>query len=67
MAWQNTFNSIFGPGLYAGIKAGDLFGLLRDNRFAVGPRHVLRCLSAAGRELIGEGLTVGCPASLAAS
>src|SRR5215469_5830629 len=48
MAWQNTFNSIFGPGLYAGIKAGDLLRLLRDNHFSVGPRHVFRCLSAAG-------------------
>ncbi|MGH7138625.1 MAG: sulfotransferase [Pirellulales bacterium] len=48
MAWQDAFNLIFGPGLFAGFKVGDLFRMLRDNHFAVRPRHVLRCLSAAG-------------------
>ncbi|HWB14155.1 MAG TPA: sulfotransferase [Pirellulales bacterium] len=48
MSWQNTFNLIFGPGLFAGIKTGDLFRLLRNSHFVVRPRYGLRCLSAVG-------------------
>jgi omega-hydroxy-beta-dihydromenaquinone-9 sulfotransferase len=51
MTWQNTFNTILGPGLLAGIRAGDWFGLLAANRFRVSPRYVLRCLSATGASL----------------
>lgn len=45
MAWQNTFNAIFGPGLFAGVTAGDWFGLLRECRFGIAPRYVMRFLS----------------------
>ena len=45
MAWQNTFNVIFGPGLFAGVTAGDWFRMLREFRFAVHPRYVIRFLS----------------------
>ena len=51
MAWQSTFNRIFGPGLFAGISAGDWFRLLQANRFAVHPRFALRCLIASGASL----------------
>ena len=45
MAWQNTFTVVFGPGLFAGITAGDWFRLLCENRFAIHPRYGLRFLS----------------------
>ena len=51
MAWQNTFSAIFGPGLFAGITAGDWFRLLRDNRFAIHPRYALRFLSITSASL----------------
>lgn len=45
MAWKYTFNEIFGPGLFAGITAGDWWRFLRGNRFAVHPRFAMRFLS----------------------
>jgi hypothetical protein len=45
MAWQNTFNAIFGPGLFAGVTAGDWFSLLRECTFAIHPRYAMRFLS----------------------
>jgi len=45
MPWQDTFNTVFGTGLFGGSTLGDWLGFLRDNRFAVHPRFWPRCLS----------------------
>ena len=51
MAWQNAFNAIFGPGLFAGITAADWCRVLWAARFGVSPRYALRCLSTTGASL----------------
>ena len=42
MAWRDTFLRWFGPGMLGGITLGDWVRLLRDNRFRVSPRHLIR-------------------------
>lgn len=42
MAWRDTFLRWFGPGMLGGITFGDWVRLLRDNRFDVSPRCLVR-------------------------
>ena len=42
MAWRDTFLRWFGPGMLGGITLGDWVRLLRDNRFDVSPRCLVR-------------------------
>jgi omega-hydroxy-beta-dihydromenaquinone-9 sulfotransferase len=45
MAWRDAFLRRFGPGMLGGITFGDWLRLLRDNRFAVDPRRLVRALA----------------------
>jgi omega-hydroxy-beta-dihydromenaquinone-9 sulfotransferase len=45
MPWQDTFNAVFGTGLFGGSTLGDWLRFLRDNRFAVHPRFWPRFLA----------------------
>src|SRR5215207_1921325 len=40
--WAERFETVFGPGVLAGITLGDWLSLLRDNRFRVSPRYLPR-------------------------
>ena len=42
MAWREWFLRWFGPGMLGGITFGDWLRLLRDNRFDVAPRGLIR-------------------------
>jgi hypothetical protein len=45
MAWRDAFLRWFGPGMLGGITFGDWVRLLRDNRFGVAPRQLVRAIS----------------------
>src|SRR4029079_1152655 len=45
MAWRDEFLRWFGPGMLGGITFGDWMRLLRDNRFDVPPRRLLRAMA----------------------
>ncbi len=45
MAWRDAFLRWLGPGMLGGITFGDWVRLLRDNRFDVAPRSLVRATS----------------------
>ena len=45
MAWRDAFIRWFGPGMLGGITFGDWVRLLRDNRFDVSPRGLIRAVA----------------------
>jgi hypothetical protein len=49
MAWREAFLRWFGPGMLGGITFGDWVRLLRDNRFDISPRRLLRAMAITGQ------------------
>ncbi|MGD9635310.1 MAG: sulfotransferase [Pirellulales bacterium] len=45
MTWRDTFLRWFGPGMLGGITFGNWFRVLRDNRFDVSPRQLMRAMA----------------------
>jgi omega-hydroxy-beta-dihydromenaquinone-9 sulfotransferase len=45
--WRWRLLHALGPGGYPGLLMGDWIRLLRDNRFAVSPSHLIRATSAS--------------------
>ena len=57
MAWRETFLRWFGPGMLGGVTFGDWLRLLRDNRFDVAPRALIRAaLTGFNPRPTGSGL-----------
>lgn len=50
MPWRQSVLNAVGPGLFAGVTAGDWFRILRENHFAVDFRYWARAV----------GITLGC-------
>jgi hypothetical protein len=51
MAWREAFLRWFGPGMLGGITFGDWVRLLRDNRFRVAPRALVRAAAITAQSL----------------
>src|SRR5688572_400947 len=51
MAWRDAFIRWFGPGMLGGITFGDWVRLLRDNRFDVSPRCLLRATAITAQSV----------------
>ena len=51
MGWRDAFLRWFGPGMLGGITFGDWVRLLRDNRFDVAPRGLVRAMSITAQSV----------------
>ena len=52
--WRERMNRVFGPGVLAGITAGDWLALLRDNRFRVSPACLPRAVAITWQSLLNS-------------
>jgi len=51
MEWRWAFFRYCGPGMLGGITLGDWIRLLRENRFAIAPTHLIRAMAITGQSL----------------
>lgn len=57
MPWRNRLISSIGPSFIGGIRAGDWFRLLRENRFAVDARYLPRAVSITSLSVVNSALS----------
>jgi hypothetical protein len=54
MGWKEPFARIFGPGIFTGSSVGDLWRMLRQNRFRVHPQYGLRLAAAVNGSTVNS-------------
>lgn len=56
MAWRDRLLRHLGPGVLGGVTLRNWLGLLRDNRFALSPRYLLRVLAVSHQSVWNSAL-----------